>query len=601
MQALVYDVETDGLLDTVSVIWCLLIGDPDTGEVKRYSDHGLDVRKPDGTLAEGVQRLLSADTVAHNGIGYDRQAIKKITGVELSLDRSWDTMVIGRLFNPERGEHSLESYGREFKMPKGEYSDWSQWTLPMEDYCEQDVRITMRLWRQQAAEIPAWGRSVRLEHNVAEIIRLQMENGFTLDVKKAQMLAAEFLEEKTKLERELQVLLPPRYVATEVFIPKKDNAKSGYLKGTPLTKVELQEFNPGSPKQRGMRLKQKYKWRPRKFTDGGDPATDEDVLKELPYPEAALLAKWMRADKQWKQVASKPKADGSGGGWLHHVRADGRVHGYVNSNGAVTGRMTHSKPNTANIDKKDVRMREVWIPAAGKKLVGCDAEGLELRMLAHYLTPYDGGAYTRALLEGKKEDETDVHSMTRKIVGLHKRDNAKRVIYAMIYGAGDPKIGAIIAEDAIEGGTAPPKNKAAAGKAAREALEAGIVGLAQIKTQISKRVKRPGYLVGLDGRRLHIRSEHSALNTLLQGAGAIVMKEALVLHFRRAGELWKWGIDFGYCANVHDEVQSEVDPAIAGPYGMLFADAIRDAGISLGVRCPLAGSYDIGNNWGETH
>lgn len=610
---LVYDLETNGLLDKVSTIHCLLIGDPATGEIKRYSDVGHDVRTPDGTVAEGVARLVEAESVAHNGIGYDRQVIKKLLGVELPFEQTWDTMVVGRLFDPERGDHRLEAYGQSFKMFKGEYTEWcakngiedpwAEWRIEMEDYCEQDVRITMRLWSEQKPQIPAWGRSVRLEHTVAELIRMQMENGFTLDVKKAQLLAAEFLEEKERLAADLRTHFPPRYVALEVFTPKKDNAKTGYMAGVPFTKVEIQEFNPGSGKQIGERLRHKYKWKPKKFTDGGQPATDEEVLKTLPYPEAALLAKWMRADKQWKQIAGKPKADGSGGGWLHHVRDDGRVHGYVNSNGAVTGRMTHSKPNTANIDKKDVRMREVWTPGPGKKQVGCDAEGLELRMLAHYLWPYDDGAYARALLEGKKEDETDVHSMTKKIIGLYKRDNAKRVIYAMIYGAGDPKIGTIIAEDALEAGKPPPKNKKAAGAAARAALEAGIKGLGDIKKKIAKKVKNPGYLIGLDGRKLHIRSEHAALNTLLQGAGAIVMKEALRLHYEYAtrDKGWRWKDDFAYCANVHDEVQSEVRPDIAEPYGQLFAQAIVDAGVSLGVRCPLAGAYDIGNNWGETH
>jgi len=612
LQTLVFDVETNGLLEELHTIWCLLIGDPETGIIDRYSDHGLDVRKPKGPLAMGVERLAAADRlVAHNGIGYDLPAIEKVTGVRLILDKLWDTMVIGRLFDPERQSHALESYGNQFKMPKGEYTQWcedngiedpwSAWRPEMEDYCDTDVRITMRLWQEQEPRIPTWGRSVRLEHDVAHIIRLQMENGFMLDVKKAQILAAELLEEKTAVEKELADAFPPWYVALEVFTPKKPNAKMGYMAGVPFTKVELQPFNPGSGKQIAERFKSKYKWRPRKFTDGGAPATDEEVIKSLPYPEAKLLARYMRVEKQWSQIAGPPKKDGSGGGWLFHVKNDGKVHGCVNSNGAVTGRMTHSKPNTANIDKKDVRMRELWIPRPPFKLVGCDAEGLELRMLAHYLWPYDDGAYARALLEGKKEDKTDVHSMTQKIIGLYKRDNAKRVIYAMIYGAGDPKIGLIIAEDALEAGQKPPTNKKQAGADARYALETGIKGLADIKKAISKKVKRPGYLIGLDGRHLNIRSEHAALNTLLQGAGAIVMKEALRLQYIEANKRWKINEQWAYCANVHDEVQSEVEPSIADAYGQLFADCIKEAGVSLGVRCALAGAYDIGNNWGDTH
>jgi DNA polymerase-1 len=321
----------------------------------------------------------------------------------------------------------------------------------------------------------------------------------------------------------------------------------------------------------------------------------------------------MRVNKMWTQIAGpqkKKKDKLVGGGWLHHVNPrTGRVHGYVNPNGAVTGRMTHSNPNGANVDKKDARMRAMWEPMEGWKQLGADGSSLELCMLSHYLARYDGGSYGKKVTEGKKEDGSDPHTLTIRLLGMTKRDNGKRVIYAMIYGAGDAKLGLIIIEDYVEAGKDRPKlSPSKLGADAREKLETGIVGLGQLKKDIKKAFKR-GYVRSLDGRKLWLRSEHSALNTLLQGAGAVVMKKALVLfhyeaikRFRMKQHSGDRDADFGYMLNVHDEVQIECrTQEIAEELGKLFVASITRAGIELGVRCPLSGAYDIGNNWGETH
>jgi DNA polymerase-1 len=612
MTTLVFDVEGDGFVDAATTIHCVVVADAETGEIERYRG---------AAVGAGIARLAMADeVVAHNGVGYDLPVLARLHGFKAK--KRFDTMVMARLYAPDRnGGHSIEAYGEKYGIPKigTEITDYSVWTQEIEDRCARDVEITLRLWRDVRHRVAGWGEAVELEHQFAELIALQMRNGFSLDVQAAQMIAAECLDELNQITDDLRAAFPPIYVAGKVVTPKADNRRFGYAKGASFMKVEIEEFNPGSGQQIGRRLIRKHGWKPVKFTESGIPATDEDVLKELPYPEAKLLARFMRVSKMWKQIAAPKKKDGSGGGWLWHVdQKTGRVHGYVNSCGAVTRRCTHSKPNTANVDKKDTRLRAVWGPRPGWVLTGADADGLELRMLAHYLAKYDGGAYARSVVEGTKEAETDCHSLTRKIVGLIKRDNAKRVIYALLYGAGDGKLGLIIIEDALEHDAYTPEkaphlfktNKrgkvvkrtaADLGADARGKLETGIVGLGELRKSLERAVTR-GYLITLDGGHINIRSAHAALNSLLQGGGAIVMKKAAVLAYERyAASGLTHFVDYGFCANVHDEVQIESPAEHAEFLGRTFVECITAAGEHFNLRCPLAGSFQTGASWAATH
>lgn len=608
-----FDIETDGLLHELTRIWVLCIGDPETGQVTRYTDYDPDYP----SLAEGLAELESCDELfGHNIIGFDIPAILKVTGINLDNGslRILDTLVMGRLKDPERtAGHSLESYGLQFGVEKGSHTDWSCYSEDMATYCEQDVRVSIRVF-EVVSVVLTWGGSADLEHHVARIIELQMSNGFLLDIRAATELAAALQEESSGYAAELQEVFPPIYISAGEFTPKRDNARMGYVAGVVFTKLKEQVFNPGSTDQVARRLKRRYGWNA-PLTDKGNVKVDEAVLKKLDFVEVPLLLKFTRANKLFTQVAGPKKKNGTGGGWLHHADDNGRVHGYVNPNGAVTGRMTHSRPNSANIDK-DARMRALWLPGHGKVLVGCDAEGLELRMLAHYLYPLDGGKFACALLEGDKTKGTDAHSLNRDIAELATRDGAKTLIYGLIYGAGDVKVGQIWVSDWQASGK--PKDEwpvfafgqhktgkllplKKIGAIIRDRLEKGIDGFGKLVKGVKAKAKLRKWLKGLDGRRTWVRSDHAALNTLLQGGGAIVMKKALVILHERLTARWTHGVDFGYCANVHDEWQIEARPEIAAEIGEMGKQAITDAGIALNVLCRLDGAYDIGKNWHETH
>lgn len=623
-----FDLESNGLLMELDRIWVLSVGNDRTGEVITYTDH--DPRHP--PLAEGIARLKShvdrqprrrRCLIAHNGIGFDRKAILKVTGVDIPHWAIYDTMVMGRLRNPERlGGHKLEGYGVELGVLKGAYDGgWDAYSEEMRDYCGQDSVVALALFNKLKPVIN-WGESCELEHLISFLIDLQMENGFTLNMRASMILAAEFAEERERLLIEMQRAFPPIYVGVETKTPKRDinykaaNGRPAYsvVAGAPYTAITLQEFNPSSEFHVARRLKARYGW-VAPLTEKGNPNITEAVLKKLDYPEAKMLCEFARVDKQWTQLAAPPKSNGSGGGWLHHADENDRVHGYVNSNGAVTGRMTHSRPNSANIDK-DARMRSLWTAKPGWKLVGCDAEGLELRVLAHYLTPYDGGKLTRALLEGDKDKGTDAHSMNRDNTDLFSRDGAKTLLYGTLYGAGSEKAGAIWVADWRASGKpldewprwaftkqGKLKKLSSIGLEVKTRLLEGIDGFQELIGAIQAKAKSHGYVKGIDGRRIRVRSAHAALNTLLQGTGAIIMKKALVLYHEAITETHglKHGIDFGYCANVHDEVQQETKPEYAELCGSTFKQSITAAGDHWKFRCRLDGAFDIGTNWHETH
>jgi DNA polymerase I-like protein with 3'-5' exonuclease and polymerase domains len=299
-------------------------------------------------------------------------------------------------------------------------------------------------------------------------------------------------------------------------------------------------------------------------------------LSKLDIPEAKLIAEYLMLQKRVAQIES----------WLEAVKDDGRVHGKVITNGAVTGRMTHSSPNMAQIPNAGSiyghECRECWTVEEGNVLVGCDASGLELRMLAHYMK--DEG-YVRTVTEGSSKDGTDVHTVNQRAAGLATRDNAKTFIYAFLYGAGDAKIGSIV------GGSAKDGTK----------LKAKFLAQTPSLARLLERVKRTaatGAVPGLDGRRIWVRSEHAALNSLLQGAGAIVMKKALCLFHDKIKEN-RWKVKL--VANVHDEFQFECPPDIAELAGKAARMSIIEAGQHYKLRCPLDGEYKIGRSWKETH
>ncbi len=572
MQTIIADIETNGFLHELKTCHCLGIKETTEDAVTIYADHA-----GYSPIAEGLSRLDRADRIVfHNGLGYDAPALIQLYGEQaIDYSRVFDTLVGSRLHDSTRRAHSIKSYGHELGEGKLEFSAFDKFTDEMAEYCKIDVKITQYVYDKvkSVADTDAY----RLEADFVRVLSLQEQHGFRLDLEKAQALAAELRQEISNLELELQDLWPAKTI-------ERVSEKTGRK-----LKDKIEVFNPGSRKMISDRLTETYGWKPKVFTPGGAPQIDELVLSNLKYPEAKQLARFFRLQKQLGQLS-----DGDNS-WLRLVRGS-RVHGSVSSIGTATHRCSHFKPNMAQVDKKDLRMREVWLPDDGQVLVGCDADALELVCLAHYLGKYDNGVYRDALLYGSKDQGTDVHSRTQKLLQLPTRDDAKRMQYAYLYGASDRKLAQIARE---AGG--PIKD----GKEIRRRMDEGIDGLGKLSLGIQHRAKI-GWFTAIDGRRITIRSPHSALNFLLQSCGAIVMKKAMqVFHYDLAAYrglvVSNKPVGFSYVANVHDEVQLTADPEIADLVGQTFADSISEGAVRLNMRCPLSATYAIGNNWKDTH
>lgn len=511
------------------------------------------------------------------------------------------------------GRFTLESFGYRLGNYKGDYSgSWDEWNQEMQDYMMQDGEVTASLWKTISKK--KWAeRSIELEHKTAFIVSRQERHGFLFDTEKAAKLYSELVGIKLELEEKLQALFPPWIVET-VFVPKGNNKTLGYQKGVPFIKRKKVIFNPSSRDHIAGRLKAQRGWEPTDFTPDGKPKVDEEVLKKLKWPETQLLIQYLTIDKRLGQLSTGKE------GWLKHVRPDtSRIHGSVITNGAVTGRMTHAKPNMAQVpgvklgkDDKPLyglsgffgaECRALFTVPKGKKLVGADASALELRCLAGYMARFDDGAYIRTVLEGKKEDGTEIHSVNARALGCD-RASAKVWFYAFIYGAGDFKLGTILKAKAGQ--------EMKVGRASRARFLKALPALGKIIDKVKKRVegkatnaageKLPTYLTGLDGRELKCRSSHSAFNTLLQSAGAVIMKVALVELDERLQEAGLIpGVHYEFVANVHDEWQIEVDEDKAEYVSKAAVSAIRKAGDILDFRCPIDGEAKVGRSWYETH
>lgn len=605
---LLFDIETDGLLDSLTKIHCLVIYDTETEKLDSYTDNSSDYF----SVKQGLTALEQAEEISgHNIVKFDIPAIQKLHPNFKPQGKIFDTLLVSKLIYPDigemddvnirknkfpkrlRGRYSLKAWGYRLGELKGDYNEqddcWAEWSINMQRYCEQDVMVTKKLYSLCKSKNFS-EEAIKLEHQFARIIFNQEQRGAYFDKDRAIELAGQLIQDKQELEKELKRAFPNE-VKEETFIPKSNNSTRGYVKGQPFIKKTVVEFNPSSRQMIADRLIRKYNWKPKKLSPTGLPVIDEEVLEELTFEEADVLKRYFLITKTLGQLADGKNA------WLKLVETDGAIHGHVDTIGAVTGRCTHNTPNLAQVPavskdkegnileglagKYGKECRELFIPRAGFKLVGCDGSGLELRMLAHYMNDED---YTDAILNG------DIHTKNQLAAGLPTRDNAKTFIYGFLYGAGDAKIGSITGKGAKEG------------KIIKNKFLASLPKLKKLSEGVKHKINTKGFLLGIDKRKLKVRESYKGLNVLLQSAGAIVMKKALcILDDDLNAKGWKLNEDYAFVLNIHDEYQAEVKPELVEEYMVMAVDAIKKAGDYFNFRCPLDGEAKVGNNWMETH
>ena len=616
MRTLFFDIETNALEDFTNLtdletVHCLSVYDPMTPKMVTFAGD---------SIHRGLTALAEADRiVGHNVIKFDIPALKKLYGFSPPLVKVVDTLVLSRCifsdlrnedfgrnnFDPKLvGSHSLKAWGhrmgKQTKLTYGEEDGaFDHYNEEMKKYCERDCIVTQLLYDYLLTQEPS-NQMIAIEHWFAFIISQQERHGFKFDLDKADKLTAKLTSIRAELKDELQQMVAPKveemkspagWTVEGYTAPTKAKLKlvlkdaglkqslvNDAVKTGNKTKTTL--FNPGSRQQIAAALLDLGYDLP-KEPDATTPKVDEGVLKKIDHPIAQKLLDYLLVQKRLGQLAEGEQA------WLKLAKK-GRIHGSVNTNGAVTGRCTHSNPNVAQVPACRVpygeECRDLFGAGVGKKLVGCDASGLELRMLAHYLAFYDKGEYGKIVTEG------DIHTANQQAAGLETRDQAKTFIYAFLYGAGDAKIGDIV------GGTARD------GQMLKRKFLSNLPALKRLQQDIKRKVENGGTLMGLDGRVLRIRSSHAALNMLLQSAGAVCMKVALIQLFHALGKnRWQHGREYAFVANIHDEFQAEVAPDKAEAFGQLAVQAIRVAGKELKLNVQLDGEYKVGDSWAETH
>ncbi len=654
----VIDVEANSLSnpDKIHLIVCK---DIDTGQFHIFRNITSDEHEKERFLEFAKKVDL---WIGHNILGYDFPVLFAILHpfIEDVAGKSCDTLIISKLVDYPRQEHSVEDYGNEFGYPKGDNSGpgfFSKWSKELEQYCVQDVEICHKIYLKYIKYInnPDHRRSILLEHRFQLIVNDLHDNGFSFNADKAQKLLDKVTAELQKLDVDIEKAFPPREVLIREFTPKA--TKFGTISKTSVPRslhdqihlyevgktyqhTKLEPFNPSSHKQI-IEVLHNAGWSPVEKTTthiecerelnrlkrdrGNDNSLDiaelsgklvgygkygwkvnEANLATLPDKAPAparFLAKRILLESRRRTLTE----------WLGLVDpSSSRIHGSFYAIGAWTHRMAHQRPNTANIPNEfdtngkvkllGKEMRQLWRAPKNRLLVGVDAEGIQLRIFAHYINDEE---FTNALVHGKKSDKSDPHSLNQRILGevCKSRQAAKRYIYALLLGAGHDKLAAILE----------------CGKTDAELAYDNLIGryggFSELKRTIIPADAKRGWFIGLDGRKVRIPGDttgerkHLCMSGYLQSGEAIVMKAATLRWYEKLKEVKE--LDWKLVNFVHDEWQTEVNNNmdLALLVAKSQADALREVGEELGLLCPLAGSYwnddhhdyTIGTNWYQTH
>ncbi len=615
MASYIFDLETDGLLHDVTKIHSLVLRNIKDGSFISCAD-----QEGYTPISEGLKILQESNHIAgHNVIKYDIPVLEKLFP-KFKLASNclvFDTLVASRLWAPElesfdysrwthldpkyKGRHSLAAWGErlgiqkiafveETKFETGVENVWEKWTISMQQYCEQDVLVTHKLYDYFLAQ-KMDKRSLRLEHEFATVISKQERFGFPFNKTAAFALVNELKAKRAELENNLKNIFPP-------IEEERWSEKTGKQ-----LKTKVTEFNPASRQQTAERLKEKYPEITFENTEKGSPKVDDDVLTKLGsnYPEAKALAEYQLLNKRIGQISEGKEA------WLKHCDKynDNRIHGEVITNACISGRAAHRRPNTGQIPSVGhpygAECRALFYAPLPWKLGGADASGLELRALGHWLAYYDQGEYASLV----SNPDRDIHYHNACLFGIQEpdkeikkatRDLSKRLIYCILYGGGAKKTGSIIMPEGSE------NQQYTKGKTTIQTFYTNLPAIKKLKDNIDITLRDRSYLKGIDGRHLQIRSKHSALNQLLQSTGAIAVKKATtILYDDLENEGLKFGTDWGFVAHVHDEVQALIKPEYTEIFKSLAIDSFRKSGEYFKLKCPLTGEAKIGSNWMETH
>lgn len=627
-QVYVIDLEADGLLDTVTKIHCLVARTPEGG---LYEYIGEDAVRRFVQEADASGAIL----VGHNVLGYDHDVLVRLVDCGPFDERIVDTLVISRLLNYNiKGGHSLAAWGERFGVKKEgqEISDWSTFTPRMLERCRSDTEINLKLYLKvkRFLDDPEWKPAIALEHFVARQCLRMQQTGVPFDTKAAQDLRNDLVRLLEPIDEIIARDFRPKAVPVKEVHPRVNRDGSlnrqdfrwwgsddlSAFDGGPFTRFEYQEFNPGSHRQVIERLNEAG-WKPTEKTDGHIEALKNKNITPEKLEEFKRYG-WKITEKNLETLPETAPEGARGlakrivlssrlsdlDEWLGLVGQDGRLHPSFNGIGAWTQRLSHSKPNSANIpaykpsendtefqrmiQEINKRMRALFIAPKGYRLIGTDADGIQMRIFAHVIKDQK---LIDALINGSKTNATDIHSVHQRALGnppCGSRDEAKTFIYAFLLGAGVGRVAEIFNCLLTE---------------AKTAISNFInfyPGLKVLKSHDIPKWAERGYFIGLDGRKVICDSKHLMLAGILQNGEKVIMALAMQEWMRRLDEE---GLPYELVNWVHDEWQTLVpdDDDICTRVQTIQIESFVTVGERLGLICPLAGSSDAGYSWMETH
>jgi DNA polymerase-1 len=539
------DIETDDL--DASLIYCVVTYEESVGFKEWIDNTGLE------------EYLQDALVVAHNGLSFDFPVLARLWDIHLTMAQMRDTLLLSMMESPAReGGHSLKAWGIRLGHEKTEFNDFTAFTSEMLEYCKQDVTVCKHLYYFLENAMSQFSeKSIADEHRMRIVADRVSNNGFAIDLEEAKKLHRSIQNREYRIERQCDELFPP-------IIEQRYSEKTGKR-----LKDRVIEFNPSSRQQIADRLC-RLGWKPKEFTPTGQAKVDEKTLSACTIPVAAKLAEYFLLQKRSALVLS----------WINHC-TDGRIHCRYRTLGAITNRMSCVSPNLQQVPAVRVeygeQCRGLFKAAQGYKLLDTDAAGLELRVLAHYM---DDEKFTKEVLEG------DVHTANQKMAGLDTRDQAKTFIYALLYGAGDAKIGAVVNGSAKDGAKL------------RASFMSNMPAYKRLSEAVIRKGSGEGKLKGIDGRIIRVRSGHASLNTLIQGSSAVLMKKWFMYvdhHLRRRK------LDSKIIAMIHDELVIETKEKDIDLCKESVILSISQVNKAYNLRCKLDCDVQIGNNWSEIH
>lgn len=623
---LVFDIEANGLLPTVNKFHCAGAIDYNTGKEYWF--------RPE-EFGKFLNFLMEADTViAHNAFGYDIPALKKLAGIygmkfDIDPAKVQCTKVMSQVLHYTRFGfgHSLKKWGEFFQDNKGDYDGgWEEFNEEMFEYMKQDVRLGTKVYNHLIGEAKQFIngskskdilKALRLEMELDRIMVEQCQNGWKFNLKEAHNLSKDIESKMRSIETYINGLLGLKVEAVDgsitkikeqrehddVFITSK---KPAFTKAGKYHSHVKSWFSIDDDVQYDMAVHHSLpvwgEYTRIQFAGGdiGNTTTVKQYLSSIGWVPDEW--NWKKINGQFVKVSAKlsdsslkPLGDVGQAlmdyytlrsrhsilkGWYEHVDSSSRLHGDVFNVGTPTFRQTHKIIANLPSGKATLgpEIRGLFIAEEGYTLVSADSAACQLRLLAHFMKDQE---FTHTILEG------DIHQMNADILGC-TRNQAKRFIFAYLYGAGAQKLSGYIDKSVPQTRKAIKKYKAALPK------------LSNLVETVSDLIATQGYIMGLDDRPIFLSKDqqHKSLNYLIQGAEAVVMKATVALIDKRLKEA---NIDFKHLLFYHDEHTVEVRKGQEEQAKDIIISCFEDAPKQYGIDIMTCGDCNIGGDYYDVH